>query len=91
MLNQFVVVGRLKETLNGREIVLVVNNLEKNKDGEYTNEEITIETGITLIEYIEEYCKPGDILGIKGKIKHPNKLFAEKISFLSSRKEDKEV
>ena len=36
MLNQFVLVGRLKETLNGREIVLVVNNLEKNKDGEYT-------------------------------------------------------
>ena len=88
MLNQFVVVGKLKEILNGREIVIVVNNLEKNKDGEYTNEELTIEIGITLMGHIEEYCKPGDILGIKGKIKHPNKLVAEKISFLSSRKEN---
>lgn len=88
MLNQFVLVGRLKEILNGREIVLVVNNLEKNKDGEYTNEELTIDTGLTLMEHIEEYCKPGDILGIKGKIKHPTKLVAEKISFLSSRKEN---
>ena len=43
------------------------------------------------MERIEEYCKPGDMLGIKGKIKHPNKLVAEKISFLSSRKEDKEA
>lgn len=88
MLNQFVLVGRLKEILNGREIVLVVNNLEKNKDGEYTNEELTIDTWITLMSNVEKYCKPGDILGIKGKIKHPNKLVAEKISFLSSRKEN---
>lgn len=88
MLNQFVLVGRLKEILNEREIVIVVNNLEKNKDGEYTNEELTIDTGATLMRNVEEYCKPGDILDIKGKIKHPNKLVAEKISFLSSKKED---
>ena len=87
MLNRFVVVGRLKEILNERDIIIVVNNLEKNKDGEYTNEELTIETGTTLMKNVEEYCKPGDILGIKGKIKHPNKLVAEKISFLSNRKE----
>lgn len=89
MLNQFVMVGRLKEILNESEIVIVVNNLEKNKDGEYTNEELTIEIGTTLMKNIEEYCKPGDIVGINGKIKHPNKLVAEKITFLSSKKEEK--
>lgn len=90
MLNQIVLVGRLvsdpqiNETENGAK--------ECN---------ITLAVPIKLYEGIAEntveYCKKGDLLGIKGRIqtkqeenKNIIEIVAERVTFLSSRKETEE-
>ena len=38
-----------------------------------------------------QHCKKGDIIGVKGTIESGNKLVADKLTFLSSYKQDKEM
>lgn len=77
MLNHVVLVGRLvknpdvQETENGKKvsmITLAVNRAYKNVNGEYDTDFIdcTLWTGIA--ENTAEYCKSGDVIGIKGRI-----------------------
>jgi len=105
MLNQVVIVGRLvndpelRETEEGKKvtnITLAVPRNYKNADGEYDTDFIdcTLWTGVA--ENTSEYCKKGDLLGIKGRIqtskyekdeetKFRTDIIAEKVTFLSSR------
>lgn len=107
MLNQTVLVGRLvrdpelKETESGKKltrITLAVPRSYKNLKGEYETDFIdcTLWTGIA--ESTTEYCKKGDILGVKGRIqtrsfevndekKFVTEVVAEKVTFLSNKKE----
>ena len=107
MLNQFICVGRLSEqpkiqkTENGKElciITIVVPRSYKNEEGIYENDFLNV----VLLNYIAnstiEYCKKGDIIGIKGRIEtrlndknqKTTEIIAEKVTFLSSAKKDKE-
>lgn len=108
MLNQIVLVGRLvkdpelKETENGKKvthITLAVPRSYKNPNGEYDTDYIdcTLWTGIA--ENTSEYCKKGDLLGIKGRIKtstyekdeqkkYVTEVVAEKVTFLTSKRVD---
>lgn len=102
MLNQTVLVGRLvqdpeiKELENGMRtsyITLAVSRSYKNVNGEYDTDLIPVTLFKGIAENTKEYCKKGDLLGIKGKIECENgkiNLIAERISFLSSRKEKEE-
>lgn len=105
MLNQVVIVGRLvkdpelKETEEGKKvanITLAVPRNFKNIDGEYDTDFIdcTLWTGIA--ENTSEYCKKGDLIGVKGRLqvskyekdeetKFRTDIIAEKVTFLSSR------
>lgn len=108
MLNQLVVIGRLvrdpelRKTENGKNvtnITLAVPRSYKNPNGEYDTDFIDCVLWSTVAESTTEYCKKGDLLGVKGriqtrrietedeKIKQVTEVVAEKVTFLSSRKQ----
>ena len=109
MLNQTVIVGRIVGEPkiieeNGKKssnLVLAVPRSYKNENGEYDTDflECTIWNGIA--ESVCEYCKKGDLVGVKGRlesitiekdgnIEKKINIVAEKITFLSSKSKEKE-
>lgn len=106
MLNQFVVVGRMvsdpeiKEAESGNKISIITLACPrsfKNTDGEYDTDFIDIVLWESIAEKTTQYVKKGDLVGIKGRIqsyvenevKHLENV-AEKVTFLSSKKEENE-
>lgn len=99
MLNQTVLVGRLvkdpevTETENGKKvsnITLAIPRSYKNKDGEYDTDFIRCILWNGIAENTAEYCKKGDLIGVKGRIgsnEEKMEVVAEKITFLSSKNE----
>ena len=104
MLNNAVIVGRivqnpeLKETETGARlanIVLAVPRSFKNSNGEYETDFINCTLWRGIAESTAEYCKKGDLVGIKGRIqtsnyqdsegnkKYTTEVVAEKVTFLS--------
>lgn len=105
MLNQTVLVGRLthdpevKELENGEkvcEITLTVPRTYKNEDGEYDNDFIPCTLFGGVAENTAKYCKKGELIGVKGRIKsipmasgNDIEIIADKVTFLSTKgKED---
>ncbi len=106
MLNQTVIVGRiardpeLRETENGKKVTnvtLAVPRSFKNSNGEYETDFISCVLWKGIAESTVEYCKKGDLVGVKGRIqtrvyekdeerKYSTEIVAEKITFLSSGK-----
>ncbi|MDO4962596.1 MAG: single-stranded DNA-binding protein [bacterium] len=106
MLNQAVLVGRivqepeLKKTDKGKlaNITLAVPRSFKNMNGEYDTDFISCVLWKGVAESTVEYCKKGDLVGIKGRIqtsvyenaegnkKYTTEVIAEKVTFLSSKK-----
>lgn len=82
-------------------VTLAVSRGYKNADGVYETDffDCTLWTGIA--ENTSEYCKSGDVIGVKGRLQTwicdnedgtKNKkveIIAEKVTFLSSSKNDK--
>ena len=111
MLNQFVIVGRLvrdpelHETENGKKvttITLAVPRSYKNSSGEYETDFVNCVLWAGVAQNTTEYCKKGDLLGVKGRVQtrnvegkddktlHIMEMVAEKITFLSSKKNEEE-
>lgn len=109
MLNQTIIVGRLtsdlevKETESGKKVsslTLAVPRSFKNADGEYDTDFIDVMLWESIAQNTAEYCKKGDIVGIKGRIqtslyetedgskRKATEVVAEKVTFLSSKKDD---
>ena len=101
MLNQVVFVGRLTSDpkineVEGRKvanITIAVPRSYKNENGEYETDFISIILFQGIAENTAEWCKKGDIVGIKGRVEsygdnNSIRIIAEKVTFLSSRKED---
>ncbi len=112
MLNQTVLVGRLvrdpelRETDSGRKvtnITLAVPRSYKNLNGEYDTDFISCVLWKGVAESTVEYCKQGDLVGVKGRIQTRNieldeeerrqvvEVVAEKITFLSSKRKEEEL
>ena len=99
MLNQTVIVGRivkdpeLKETDSGKKvtnITLAVPRSFKNMNGEYETDYIPCVLWKGVAESTTQYCKKGDLIGIKGRIQSTAdkiELIAERVTFLSSNKQ----
>lgn len=105
ILNQTVIVGRivrdpeLRETENGNKITnitLAVPRSFKNVNGEYETDFISCVLWKGVAENVVEYCKKGDLVGLKGRIqtrtievednkKQVMEVVAEKVTFLSSK------
>lgn len=109
MLNQTVIVGRivkdpeLRETENGSKvtnITLAVPRSFKNSEGEYDTDFISCVLWKGIAESTSEYCKKGDLVGVKGRIQTRNielqddikrnivEVVAEKVTFLSSKNKE---
>lgn len=113
MLNQVVLVGRLTddlqvtETEKGKKVttmILAVQRTFKNSDGIYEADFIKCVLWNAVASSTSEYCKKGDIVGIKGRLqvssyedkdgnkKYTTDVIAEKVTFLSSKAaEEKEL
>ena len=105
MLNQTVLVGRLVndpelfETESGRNITrvtLAVPRTYKNSHGEYDTDFIGCKLWQGVAESTTEYCKKGDLVGVKGRLqtsryetedgmRYITEVIAEKVTFLSSK------
>lgn len=108
MLNQLVLVGRLVkdpdivETDKNKKysrITLAIPRSFKNMDGEYETDFINCILWDVVAKSAVEYCKKGDIIGIKGRLqssvvekddekKYYTDVIAERITFLSSKKNE---
>ena len=106
MLNQIVLVGRLvkdpeiKETESGfslSKITLAIPRSYKNSEGEYETDFVDCTLWKGIAENTAEYCKKGDIIGVKGRIEtssyekdnekiYTTNVVAEKVTFLSQSK-----
>lgn len=108
MFNQVTLVGRLVEDpeinknkdnkdKNSGSMVLAIQKNYKNADGVYETDFINVNLLNSIAQTTTEYCKKGDIVGVKGRLSSSNNqlnIIAEKVTFLSSKldkKEEKEV
>ena len=105
MFNSVNLVGRLArefnitENENGKKYVsssLAITNDYKNSNGEYDTEFIPFTLFGLTAERAAEYCKVGDVIGIRGHLSYSNnKLFinTDKLSFVASKskKDEPEV
>lgn len=108
MLNQIVMVGRLvkdielKEGENGRKyanLSLAIPRSFKNAEGEYETDFVNCTAFDNIATNTAEYCRKGDIIGVKGRIqsstieenetkKYVLEIIAEKVTFLSDSKRE---
>lgn len=111
MLNNTVIVGRLvkdpeiKKLEDGKmvsNITLAVPRSYKNEQGVYDTDFIDCSLWGYVAETTAEYCRKGDIIGVRGKLKtslyekdgkshKAMDLVAEKVSFLSSKTKETDV
>lgn len=108
MLNQVVMVGRLtkepeiRETENGTKvtnITIAIPRPYKNDAGEYETDFIDCVLWNNVAQSAADYCKKGDLLGIKGRVQmrttetkdndpiQKMEIVAERVTFLSKSKE----
>lgn len=105
MLNQVVLVGRLvddpvvQEHENGSKssyLKLAIPRSYKNAEGEYDVDFIDCKLWNNIAQNTSEYCRKGDIVGVKGRVqsssyekdgekKFSMDIVAEKVTFLSSK------
>ncbi len=110
MLNQIILVGRLvkdpevrkaKNGTNYSHITLAVPRSYKNVNGEYETDFIDCTLWKLMATNTKEYCKKGDIVGVKGRIeskvyekddekKYVTEVIAERVTFLSSNKNNEQ-
>ena len=92
MLNQVILVGRLKEWKDNDTLILTVPRNYKNKEtGEYDNDFIAIALDGIVNENTKEYCDKGSVIGVKGRIESTDNgmiIKGEKVTFLSTRPRD---
>lgn len=88
MLNQFMLIGRITKIEQGK-VVVAIPRSYKNNEGIYDTDIISVTIKGEIDENTREYCRKGDLIGIKGNIScldNNLELVAEKVSFLSSSK-----
>lgn len=105
MLNQIILVGRLttdveKKTIGDKtfaKINLAVNRNYKNSEGIYETDFIDVELWNSIANSTTEYCRKGDLIGIKGRIetetyeaedgttKRKMIIRADKVTFLAAQ------
>ena len=83
----FTLVGRLAD-IQDNAFVMNVPRTYKNEEGIYENDQFVIEVFKNIHNNMIEYCKVGDMVGVKGMLESKDfrvYLKADKITFLSSK------
>lgn len=97
MLNQTVLVGRITKDVEIKKIEdeeyailnLAIPRSFKNSEGNYDTDFIDVSIFNNMAQNIKEYCKVGDLVGVKGRLESKEDkltLVGEKVTFLSSGK-----
>ena len=105
MVNQVVLVGRIarapevRTTESGKKyasLTLAVPRNYKNSNGEYDTDFLDCMLWTQVAESTSEYCKTGDMIGVKGRVqariietpegtkKRKTEIVAERVTFLTS-------
>ena len=91
MLNNVTLVGRIIE-LSENQVILATPRPYKNTEGIYDTDYITCKMYKNINNMALEYCKVSDLIAVKGRLQSNDKkemsLVVDKISFLTSRKEN---
>ena len=93
------VVTKLEDGQETLPFVLAVQRSYKNADGIYEADFIRCVLWNGIASHTAEYCKKGDLVGIKGRLqnrsyevdnekKYISEVIVDKVSFLASKKED---
>lgn len=101
MINQVVLIGRITEDPTIKEndkgkvsnICIAVPRSFKNSDGIYETDFFPVAIWNGIAENTVEYCRKGDLVGIKGKLScKDNKIniTAERITFLATKSKNDE-
>ncbi len=109
MLNQIVLVGRLTRDIsvhkseNGKvaTLTLAIPRSFKNSEGTYDTDFIECVLFDHIAENTKEFCKKGDIVGVKGRVQSRSvvkddkketvmQIICEKVTFLSSHTKEEE-
>ena len=111
MVNQIVLVGRIarapetKTSENGKKfatLTLAVPRNYKNANGEYDTDFLDCTLWSSVAESTSEYCKTGDMIGVKGRIqsrivespdglrRRKTEIVAERVTFLTSNSSRRE-
>ena len=111
MVNQIVLVGRIakapetRTTENGKKVAtltLAVPRNYKNANGEYDTDFLDCTLWSSVAESTSEYCKTGDMIGVKGRIqsrivespdglkRRKTEIVAERVTFLTSNSSRKD-
>ena len=109
MLNQIILVGRLVkdpeivESEDGKKrsnVTLAIPRSFKNMNGEYESDFINCTLWDSIAKSTTEYCKKGDIVGVKGRLQSSTlekedgekqfrmDVVAERVTFLSNKSKD---
>ena len=88
-MNYVIIVGRIDEIIevSKGQINLVINVSYKVDDKTITNRKARVNVSNTIAENVMKYCKPKDVVSVKGYIdmeKDNNIILAEQVSFMSS-------
>ena len=92
-------VNRSEKGVKVATISLAIPRSFKNSEGSYDTDFIDCIAFDTVAENTSEYCSKGDIVGVKGRVQsrvvenedkkeYLTEIIAEKVTFLSSKKED---
>ena len=95
MMNQVIIVGRIVKIESAEKTVVTIACTRpfKNTNGEYETDFLPIVLWGGVSETAVEYCKQGDIIGIRGRAQSEDGkivIIADKVTFLSSKKDDKD-
>ena len=80
-------------------MTLAVPRSYKNSEGQYETDFITCKLWQSVAQNTADYCKKGDLVGIRGRIETSNyeteegrkyltEIIADKVTFLSNKKAD---
>lgn len=91
MLNQYVIIGRIKDLSKEDTITVAIPRNFKNEYGVYETDYIDVELRGEVNKKTHEYCEEGDVIGVKGRIVSNGKgmkVVGDKVTFLTTRRDD---
>ena len=88
-MNNVILVGRII-SFEGDEVIISVTRNYKNEDGIYMSDSIPVRLSANIGEKMKEFCKIGDVIGVKGRIENRGEVvvMAEKTTFVSPKKSE---
>ena len=94
MINQVMLLGRIVHAvdLEDNVITIAITRNTKNENGEYETDFIDVAIQGQIAKSVKEYCKKGDLIAIKGKVRNEiidnvknTIIVADRITFISNK------